>query len=271
MKQIFFLVMMLPGRESRGQQIFFPAGHFPGKAYSGRHADVFSFQQNPAALASLKTPSAGMYTERKFSLKELQFLNACFALPAQGGGFGLALSYEGSPLFHQMKTSLAYGRTVGKINAGLAFNYNTITIAGYGNTGAINADAGIAWHLSDGLYTGIAVQSISSQRFGKERQEKFPGVYSFGLGYDVSDDLFICLSVQKPAMRPVNISAGFHYNIVPAVAVDFGIMNATSAVYGIVSLKRKPGSLGIYTSYQPQLGITPGLMLTADLRKEKLK
>ena len=190
-KPVFlFAVIFFSASQSQAQIIRRPvaAPYIGLGAYSLNHVDVFSFTSNQAALAQLKNSAAGVYAERRFLLSELNNYTAAIGFPTSSGNFGLKTSYFGSVDYNETQIGLAYGRKMGsKVDIGVQFNYNGIRIAGYGNASAVSFEIGTILHLTEKLHAGIHVNNPVGGKFGKDKLEKFPSVYTIGLGYDASE------------------------------------------------------------------------------------
>jgi hypothetical protein len=239
-------------------------------AYSIQHTDVFSFTSNPASLSQLKNAAAGIYAERRFLLTELSNYQAVAGIKSTSGNFGLNMVYSGFSDYNETKLGLAYGRKLGNtLDVGAQFNYNSIRIAGYGNASAISFEIGSVVHLTEKLHAGIHINNPVGGKFGKDQSEKLPSVYTLGLGYEASDKFFVSTEVIKEEDQPVNVNAGFQYKIIPQLLARAGISSATTSGWVGVGLSWKSCRLDITTSYHPQLGITPGLLLLINFKEKE--
>lgn len=232
-------------------------------AFSTNHADVFSFTANQAALAQLKNSATGLYAERRFLVNELNNYTAVVGLTTNSGNFGLKTNYSGFADYNETQLGLAYGRSLGsKLDIGAQFNYNSISIAGgYGSASAISFELGTILHVTDKLNAGLHINNPVGGKFGKDQQEKLSSIYSFGIGYDASEKFFISAEIEKEEDQPVNVNAGFQYKLIPQLLVRVGMSTATSSAGLGVGLTIKSFRLDITTSYHPQLGITPGVLM----------
>ena len=239
-------------------------------AYSNNHIDVFSFHANQAALAKVKTTSAGIYGEKRFLLNELSLYNAAITVPTSSGNFGLDARYYGFADYNESQVGLAYARSLGsKADIGVQFNYYNVRIAGYGNAAAINFEIGSIFHLTDNLNAGVHVYNPVGGHLGKNGEEKLASVYSVGAGYDGSGKFCIDIEIEKEEDKPVNVNAGLQYRFLPQLLARFGISTGTSLLYFGVGFGFKSMRIDIATSYHPQLGITPGLLLIFSLHSSK--
>ena len=239
-------------------------------AYSLNHTDVFSFTSNQASLAQLKSAAAGVYAERRFMLNELNNYTAAIGLPTHAGDFGLKAAYSGFSEYNETQIGLAYARNLGsKMDVGVQFNYNGIRIAGYGNASAISFELGSVFHISDKLHTGFHINNPVGGKFGKDQQEKLPSVYTVGFGYDASEKFCFSAEVIKEEDQPVNVNAGLQYKFIPQLLARAGISSATSSLWFGLGLSFKSFRLDVTTSYHPQLGLSPGLLLLFNFNKKE--
>jgi hypothetical protein len=238
-------------------------------AYSIDHVDVFSFNNNQASLAQMKSASAGVYGERRFMLDELSLYQLAIAVPTNSGNFGVKAGYFGFSDYNESQMGLAYARKLGsKMDIGVQFNYNGIQVGGYGNSSAINFEIGTIFHLTDKLHAGVHAYNPVGGKYGKNSEEKLASVYTVGLGYEASDKFFISAEIEKEENQPVNINAGMQYKFLPQFMARAGIATNTSNVYAGVGLFLKTFRLDVVVSYHPQLGVTPGLMLVYNFSKK---
>jgi len=237
-------------------------------SYSINHVDVFSFTNNQASLAQMKSASAGVYGERRFMMDELSLYQLAIAVPTNSGNFGVKAGYFGSSDYNESQMGLAYARKLGsKVDIGVQFNYNGIHVSGYGNSSAINFEIGTIFHLTDKLHAGVHAYNPVGGKYGKNSEEKLASVYTVGLGYEASDKFFVSAEIEKEEHQPVNINGGIQYKILPQFMARAGISTNTSNVYAGVALFLKTFRLDVVASYHPQLGVTPGLMLVYNFSK----
>ncbi len=206
--------------------------------------------------------AVGILGERKFMLPELGNYLVVAALPTHSGNFGIQISYAGFSEYNEIQGGIAYARSLGKkIDLGVQFNYNGMQIAGYGKGSAVSACIGTILHLNDKLHAGIHVNNPAGGKFGKNREEKLPTVYSFGLGYSASEKFFSGVSIIKEEQQPVTINASMLYKPLSSLLLKAGISTATSVFWAGVGWVVRSIRMEINTSYHPQLGISPGLLI----------
>lgn len=239
-------------------------------AYSINHVDVFSFTANQASLAQLKNSAAGVYGERRFLLSELNNYTATIGLTTNSGNFGVKANYSGFSDYNETQLGLAYGRKMGnKVDIGAQINYQSIRINSYGNASAVSFELGTILHLTDKLHAGLHATNPVGGKFGKDQQEKLSSVYSFGIGYEASDKFLVSTEIQKEEDQPVNVNAGVQYKFIPQLLVRAGMSSATSAAWLGLGLTIKSFRLDVTTSYHPQLGITPGVLMLFNFNRKQ--
>lgn len=239
-------------------------------AYSSNHVDVLSFISNQASLAQLNNAAAAVYGERRFLLTELNNYTAAIGLPTHSGNFGLTAAYSGFSDYNETQAGLAYARKLGsKADIGVQFNYHGIRITGYGNASAISFEAGGVFHITDKLHTGFHINNPVDGKFGKSQEEKLPFIYSAGFGYDASEKFFFSTEIIKEEDQPVNVNAGMQYKFIPQLLARAGMSSATSSAWFGIGLSVRSFRVDITSSYHPQLGITPGLLLLFNFSKKE--
>lgn len=232
-------------------------------AYSANQVDVYATRANPASLAQLGQASAAVYGERRFMLEGLNLYAASVGLPTKSGTFGVNATYFGSSLSNQSQFSLAYGRKVAaRVDVGAAFHFHQISQAGiYGKASAITGSVGMLLHLTDKIHAGVNVYNPIRATYGKDKLERLPSQYSFGMGFEASDKLFVTGELVKEEGQSVNVNAGFQYQFVKQFFIRAGIATQTTNYFMGLGFRLKDFRLDVASSYHPQLGFSPGLML----------
>jgi hypothetical protein len=238
-------------------------------AYSIHQNDPFSFAANQAALAGSKQTGIGIYGEQRYLLTATGAYAAAVAVPTAMGNFGIRLNYAGFKNFNESGAGLAYAKRLGKqIDIGIQFNYYSYRVPAYTNASSVNVEAGLLYHFSDKLNGGIHVYNPTGSKLGKSGEERLPAIYKFGLGYDASDNFFTAIEMLKEEDKPVTINAGFQYLFARQFFVKGGFISETSAVYVGAGIGWTNVRIDVATSYHPQLGFSPGILLIANFKNK---
>ena len=231
-------------------------------AYSLQQNDALSFTGNQAALALTKQAGIGIFGERRFMLKETSVYTLGAAVPTRLGNIGIQLQYAGFKNFRENKIGLAYARKLGKlVDVGVQFNYYGYSIPAYGKASAINFEMGALFHLTGRLTAGIHVYNPIGGKLGKNKEEKIAAAYKIGLGYDASDRFFIGCEIIKEEDKAVNVIAGLQYQFAKQFFAKAGFLSETGTAYAGAGVGWKKLRLDISSSYHPQLGFSPGILL----------
>lgn len=259
---VFVLAILSTSVLAQSKKYPISANYIRLGAYSNTNLDAFSFTSNQAALAQIKDFEAGVFGEKRFFLTELNFYTAAVVVPTTQGNFGVEANYFGFSSYNESEIGLAYGRKLGdKVDLGVKFNYYAMRTAGYGSAGTINFEGGIIMHLTNKLNAGLHIYNPVGGKFSGKIDEELSSQYTFGLGYEVSERFFISGEVFKEENIPVNLLAGFQYNLDKQFFVRAGLASANGNSYAGAGIKWKSLRLDVSASYHQQLGFTPGLML----------
>jgi hypothetical protein len=218
----------------------------------------------------LQQSSAAVYAERRFSLSNLNLFSFSGGFKTRMGAFALHGNYFGMGLFNQSQFSLGYGMALSKkIDAGVQFNYYSLRQGnGYGNTSSINASAGAIFHLTDKVHAGINIYNPVGSKWNKA-DKKIPSQYTFGLGYEASDKLFVSAEAVKEENLPAGVNAGIQYKFHPQFFARAGISSATNSYYASVGFVLPAFRMDIAASYQSPLGVSPGVLLLFNIGKKE--
>ena len=272
MKLIYAILVFFVGQSIDAQVVRQPLSvKYAGLgAYSKNFCDVFSATANQASLAQLKSGAFGVYGERRFMLEDLNGYSAIVAMPISSyGTIGLQADYFGSSsAFNENQLGLIYARKLTEqIDAGVKFNVHSVRVPGYQNASTVNFEAGVIFHLTDKLHTGIHVYNPTSSKLGKTSTERLASIYRFGLGYEASETVFLSTEIVKQEDQQVSVNAGLQYNIHKRLFLRTGIATASNNTYVGFGFMLGMGRIDLNTAYHPQLGFTPGILLLLNFKK----
>ncbi len=237
-------------------------------AYSTKQLDPFSFTSNQASLAQIKDAGVGIYGERRFLLAENSVYGLAIAIPTKKGNIGVKVNYAGFANFNEQKAGLAYARTLSsKVDVGVQFNYYGYNIPAYNNASSINFEAGAIVHVTDKINAGVHVYNPVSGKLGKDGEEKLAAAYKFGLGYDASENFYISTEIVKEENQPVNVTGGVQYHFQKQFFARVGFRSDNSTGFAGIGFMYSDFRIDIATSFHPQLGITPGILLIYNFKK----
>ena len=241
-------------------------------AYSIKHVDLFSATANQAALAQIKNPSFGVYGERRFLLAETNMYSSIIAIPTEEGNFAFQADYFGFKNYNESQLGIAYARSVGnKLDLGIKFNYYSFRIPGFESPSTVNFEIGAIAHLSEKLNAGIHFYNPVGGKLSKTENDKLSSVYTFGIGYEASDNFLVSAEIIKQEDMPVNVIAGVQYNFDKQFFARFGISSQNGSPYSGAGVSWDNFRIDVTVSYHPQFGISPGLMMIMNFKSKKIE
>jgi hypothetical protein len=237
-------------------------------AYSTKQLDPFSFTSNQAALAQIKDAGVGIYGERRFLLAENSVYGLAVAVPTKKGNIGLQVNYAGFANFNEQKAGLAYARSLGsKVDVGVQFNYYGYKIPAYNNASTINFEVGAILHVTDKINAGVHVYNPVGAKLGKDGEEKLAAAYKLGLGYDATDNFYFSTEIVKEEDQPINVTGGVQYHFKKQFFARAGFRTDNSTGFAGIGFIVSDFRIDVATSFHPQLGISPGILLIYNFKK----
>ncbi len=268
---IVFLFLNMPGFTQVAVQPV-AARYLSLGVYSNRFNDVFGAKANAASLSTLKQSGIGVYGERRFMLDQLNMYSMSTAIRTNSGHFGLSGSYFGFSQSNQTQLSLSYGRKVAKaVDIGASFHYHVISQSGiYGSSSAITGSLSMLFHLTEKITAGLNVYNPFRAQWSKVNdEERLPSKYSFGMGYDASEKFYLTAELEKEEGQEVNVNLAMHYQFIPQLFIRGGIASQTSSYYAGLGMQLTSFRFDITTSFHPQLGVSPGVLLLYSFGKKE--
>jgi opacity protein-like surface antigen len=243
---------------------------FAGMGGSGLTlADLWSVRLNPAGIAGLEAPVAGLFYQRHFLSEELAHQGLAVALPVGKGAFGLGVDRFGYSLYNETRASLAYAMRFGEgLRAAVQLNYLGVQLGGnYGGTSAFAAELGVQARISEQFWLGAHLYNPTRAKLGAVTDgdvtldERVPTLLRAGLGWVVSSKLTLTGEVEKDIDRAERFRFGVEYNPSKALFLRTGI--STANVQGHFGVGVRTGRLDVdlALAVRAQLGPTPMINL----------
>lgn len=222
--------------------------------------DIWSVSHNQAGLGYLTNLQFSFHYENKFMVPQYGLNAIAVAIPTNPGTLGFSLSYFGYSKYHEIKTSLAYGKLFGdKFSAGIQLNYHNIFISDeYGRSSAISVEGGIMFRPIRDLYIGVHVFNPSRAKFNTiGGNEYLPTIFRFGLGYHIMQKIWVALESQKETNLPAIWKLGLEVETLEHLFLRAGISSAS--LQGSFGIGYQIGGIraDLAFSFHPQMGFTP--------------
>jgi len=198
-----------------------------GYAYTGVRGDMWSIFSNPAGITGLEKPSAGIYLEQRFLLRELTYGSIGAVYPfADRQSVGVDIRTFGFDAFRQNQIGLAYGITLWeRFSIGLKAKYASITLPDLGQAGVFLVDLGMHVQFSEQIGVGFLGQNLNRASFTTQlgTLERTPSVLQVGLTYHPAETVTILADVVKEEAFAPSFRGGVAYQMIPELEARVGM------------------------------------------------
>ena len=232
-------------------------------------ADLWSVRLNPAGLAGLDKPVAGIFYQRHYLSEDLAHQGLAFALPVGKGTFGVGADRFGYELYNETRASLAYAMRFGEgLRAAVQFNYLGVNLGGnYGSTAAFVGELGVQARISEQFWLGAHIFNPSRTKLGAVTEsnvvldERVPTLLRAGLGWVVSSKLTLTGEAEKDIDRPERFRFGVEYMPSKALYLRTGISSGPVQGHFGAGIRVSRLEMDLSVSMRSKLGATPMINL----------
>jgi len=228
--------------------------------YSKVFAGPFSIRGNAASAVMVENSTIGVASLNRWLINNLNqyALSAIVRTPI--GNIGLQLDILRYGEYTEAQPAVGYAKVFGQIFLGIQLHYHVIRINGYENNSALVPELGMIWKIKENVYAGVNIYRPVSIK-NNLQQNGFGYNYSSGIGYEVSQQVFLGASISLLEEQASQLNLGIQYQFSQQFFASLGIncRNGEWNVEGVWKWK----SLKIRTtiSYHASLGFSPGLVL----------
>lgn len=236
-----------------------------GQATTALPESDWSIFANPA-MSGHERPSVSFFGVRYYGFDDLTDMAVAFALPTGLGAFGLGVHRFGNELYNESRLRISYKHAYQGFHFGTAVNYNHISIGGgYGSTGALGLDIGMAANLAKGLWLGAKATNVNQPKYGdyNNSREELARDLSIGLSYQLSDLALFSTDIVKDVRFPISYRAGVEITILSNLKGRAGITTEPVTFAGGFGYESKIWgvNVGVQQHENPVLGLSPGFDL----------
>ncbi|MBK7946352.1 MAG: hypothetical protein IPJ85_14065 [Flavobacteriales bacterium] len=203
---LLILALTTTGRTLAGGDLHTIGARYAGMGGSGLTLiDLWSVRANPAGVAGIDKPMAGLFYQRHFLSEDLAHQGLAVVLPAGKGSFGIGMDGFGYSLYNETRASLGYAMRFGDgFRAGVQVNYLGVRIGeNYGSTSTWAAELGMQARLTDEIWIAAHVYNPTQAKLNASTEsqvtldERVPTVLRAGLGWLVSSKLTLTGDVER--------------------------------------------------------------------------
>ena len=275
MRIILVLFLMMSGAILKAANDNLPVGaRSAGMAHASICVnDVWAVQHNQAALANLKNPEAGVFSQIVYPNSKVLMNAVAVASPFKYGVISGTFTRLGfKNLYNESKYGLGYSRQFGKaISAGMQLNYLSTFIGdnNYGNRGTVAVEAGFIAEVVKNLRIGVHVYNPTRSKTAQYNNERVPTILKMGLQYTFSDKVFTTVEVEKDIANKPILKVGAEYRIVKEVYLRGGLSNNPSLNAAGFGIELKKFNLDFAAAFHPQMGVSPQIGLRYRFEKKQ--
>jgi len=195
---------------------------------------VWSNFSNQAGLSEIKQFAVGVGTNNSFGIKELSTHTAVFAIPVNGGVFGLNIAYTGFELYNETKIGLAFGKRLSKsFNVGVQIDYlGMYTDESTNNSNKFTFEIGAQKRLMRKLTLGAHIFNPIGIKLNED--ENIPSIFKLGLRYDANDKVAIFTEGELESEQNAKLKLGLEYKIIKQLQLRAGFStNPAQNTFGL--------------------------------------
>lgn len=253
-----------------------PAGHGGraqalGNASATLAGEVWAVANNPAGLASLTRPTAGLYFENRYLIPSLNLAAVAGALPlgevapaaaglparASRGVVAFEAQRFGGMLYNELRLGAAYGYQLGVVSLGGRLDALQISFQDLGSRRVLAASlGGQADILPRRLTLGVHLYNLTQAQLFAYQDEHLPTVLRAGLAYRPGQQVLLLAEAEKDVEHDAGLKAGIEYRPAPAVALRLGYASLSQQASGGVGLRAGDFQLDYAAGWHSALGLS---------------
>ena len=225
--------------------------------------NIFQIVSNPANLNSLKKFNIGVYSERKFNLKELSNHIIVSGFSIGKIKIGLLLQQAGTSKFNQHSFGLGVSKKIGD-NTSLAIQSKLLTnnISKQINQKYISAEVGFVTNLSKVIKMGFKAENYMSFNKQTNLDNAYVLNISTGVFYEISKQFSLNINCFKTSYESPFFSGNMSYQVHKKISIKSGFTTNTNSINIEISYSGKKMNLALKMISNPILGITPATSIS---------
>ena len=225
--------------------------------------NIFQIVSNPANLNSLKKFNIGVYSERKFNLKELSNHIIVSGFSIGKIKMGLLVQQAGASKYNQHSFGLCLSKKIGD-NTSLAIQSKLLgnNISKQLNQKYISAEIGLVTNLSKVIRIGVKAENYMSFNKQTNLNNTYVLNISTGVFYEISKQFSMNINCFKTSNEYPLFSGNMSYQVHKKIGIKSGFTSNTNSVYIEISYSGKKMNLALIMISHPILGFTPATSIS---------
>ncbi len=233
---------------------------FAGMGYTGLTAvDLWGIRLNPAGIAGIEVPTAGLFYQSHFLSQELSDQGIAVAIPLGNGTIGIGADRFGYALYNETRASLAYAMRFGDgLRASVQMSHLGVRLGeNYGSASTIVAELGVQARLTESIWMGAHIYNPNRSVLGGPYDERVPTFLRAGITYLFSDQLMANAEVEKDMDRDERYRFGIEYRPNQTLFLRTGLSTGPVQAHFGVGVKLAHFDIDLAMAVRSQLGPTP--------------
>ena len=231
-------------------------------AYHKKNNSMLSVTCNPASCLYQRSFSVLLYTEKRFLINELNFIEGMVYIPIQQ--FDLMLDYTrfGFSQFNQTSIGFNCSRPLTSlVDVGLAIRTTLARSEKEKWNTEFGFAVGVIFHQSENFSTGL----VFTQTKTAESNFNTNGIplinCAAGFGYQISDGVNLGLQCSRAYQGSLMLMGSLQFQLKELVQFEIGYQSGAQSFFAGATMKNKFINVGFFLAQHPNLGITPGFMI----------
>ncbi len=233
---------------------------FAGMGFTGLAlSDLWGVRLNPAGIAALQVPTAGLFHQTHFLTPELSAQGISVVLPTGKGAFGICVDRFGYTMYFETRSSIAYAMRFGEgLRAAIQLDHIGIRLGeNYGNANAFIAEIGMQAKLAEALWIGVHLYAPGRPSIGGPYDDRIPTILRAGITYLFNEQLLTNVEVEKDIDRDERYRLGIEYHPNRTLFLRTGISTAPIRTHFGAGIHVHQLEIDLAMAFRAQLGPTP--------------
>lgn len=199
-------LILLSSRQAFTQE-FYPSTVLKNSyAQFGPTTDPFVTATNPAVMSETERFSAGIYTEKKFLLKELMIVGFAARGKLDNNWVSLSAFHFGGASYNERQVGLGVGRSLGKMSIGMHVAVFSTRINNRQVLSTVQTIVASIWKIHPDVYSSVRIRNIDRLFFaGSKNQYQVAAAFNAGVGYNSSKTVYVGMEFEKESNRSFEV------------------------------------------------------------------
>ena len=225
-----------------------------GNGYGSKTTGTVAFLQDLTVLSRLEGFSVALAASRPYFLDGVHSGTLMGTIDLSPGGIGISLGTNRYGGLSETRGSLGYARKLSEhISLGAGLRYQRLAARSYQPLSELGVEPALGLRLSQALRAGVGVVIPA--------QGTQPAAVRTGLGYEPGPGWSAYFEVLKIQGQDALFRLGFHYRPAERVLINGGFSTGRDSWWFGSGYRLGAFQVAFYSSFHPQLGVSPGLSI----------